>query len=114
MTIEAKTSSATDPRIAPVRSPSDTVLALIDQSRLRRECLKLALAQHNARWRVIDMASAQEALRLAEAGQRFDLVIDTSESSQRFSTDCEICCRPFEVAVECEPCKILSLDIQAE
>lgn len=47
-------------------------------------------------------------------GQRFDLVIDTSEASQQFSTDCEICCRPFEVAVECEPGEILSVDIRAD
>ena len=33
-------------------------------------------------------------------------------SSQRFTTDCEVCCRPFEVVVECEPGEILSLDVQ--
>ena len=66
---------ATDPRLTAQRSPVETVVALIDQSRLRRECLKLAMAQHNARWRVVDMASAQEVLRLAEAGQHFDLVL---------------------------------------
>jgi DNA-binding NarL/FixJ family response regulator len=87
MSTDAKTSAATDPRIAPVRSASDTVLALIDQSRLRRECLKLALAQHNARWRVIDMASAQEALRLAEAGQRFDLVLIGAATSEHIDLD---------------------------
>ncbi|PYI87030.1 MAG: CPXCG motif-containing cysteine-rich protein [Verrucomicrobia bacterium] len=47
-------------------------------------------------------------------GQRFELVVDTSEPSQQFATDCEICCRPFEVAVQCEPGEILSLDIQTE
>ena len=44
-------------------------------------------------------------------GQSFDLVIDTSLGAQRFTTDCEICCRPFEVAAECEPGEILSLDV---
>jgi Cysteine-rich CPXCG len=47
-------------------------------------------------------------------GQRFDLEIDTSEPSQRFTTDCEVCCRPFEVAVECEPGEILSLEVHGE
>ena len=47
-------------------------------------------------------------------GQRFDLVVDTTEPSQQFTTDCEICCRPFEVAIECEPGEILSLDIRGE
>jgi len=44
-------------------------------------------------------------------GQKFDLVIDTSEGFQRFDTDCEICCRPLEVVVECEPGLIISLDV---
>jgi hypothetical protein len=26
-----------------------------------------------------------------------ELLIDTSIAQQRFTTDCEICCRPFEV-----------------
>lgn len=29
------------------------------------------------------------------------MVIDTALPSQRFTTDCEVCCRPFEVIVEC-------------
>ncbi|MBE0544407.1 MAG: CPXCG motif-containing cysteine-rich protein [Verrucomicrobia bacterium] len=47
-------------------------------------------------------------------GQKFDIVIDTSTGFQRFTTDCEVCCRPFEVVAECEPGEILSLDAQAE
>ena len=43
-------------------------------------------------------------------GQSFDILVDTSVPSQRFGTDCEICCRPFEVSVECEPGEILSLE----
>ena len=46
-------------------------------------------------------------------GQRFEVVIDTSVSFQRFSTDCEVCCRPVEVIAECEPGEILSLDVVA-
>jgi hypothetical protein len=44
-------------------------------------------------------------------GQTFDLTIDTGQPSQRFTTDCEVCCRPFEVVVECEPGEILSLEV---
>ena len=44
-------------------------------------------------------------------GQSFDLVLDTTLASQRFVTDCEICCRPFEVVAECEDGEILSLDV---
>lgn len=46
-------------------------------------------------------------------GQPFELAIDTSVESQEFTTDCEICCRPFNVVAECEPGEILSLDVQA-
>jgi transcription elongation factor Elf1 len=44
-------------------------------------------------------------------GQASEVAIDTSVPSQRFTTDCEVCCRPFEVTVMCEPGEILSLDV---
>jgi hypothetical protein len=47
-------------------------------------------------------------------GQSFELVIDTSAGYQRFDTDCEICCRPLEVVVECEPGTIISVDVVGE
>jgi DNA-binding NarL/FixJ family response regulator len=84
---DTRTTSAAEPRIAAHRAPAETVLALIDQSRLRRECLKLAMAQHNARWRVVDMASAAEVVRLADAGQRFDLVLVGAATSEHIDLD---------------------------
>jgi hypothetical protein len=45
-------------------------------------------------------------------GQECSLEIDTSIPSQRFTTDCEVCCRPFEVVAECEAGEILSLDVR--
>lgn len=45
-------------------------------------------------------------------GQAFELAVDTSVTSQRFTTDCEVCCRPFEVVAECEDGEILSLDVR--
>ena len=51
------------------------------------------------------------AIQCPYCGQKFDLVLDTSIASQRFTTDCEVCCRPFEVFAECEPGEILSLDV---
>jgi hypothetical protein len=45
-------------------------------------------------------------------GQSFEIGIDPSIASQRFTTDCEVCCRPFEVRAECEAGEILSLDVQ--
>jgi len=52
-----------------------------------------------------------EKIQCPFCGQAFDLVVDTSVAAQRFTTDCEVCCRPFEVVAECEPGEILSLDV---
>jgi hypothetical protein len=53
-----------------------------------------------------------EAIQCPFCGQTFDLAIDTSVASQRFVTDCEVCCRPFTVAVECEPGEVLSISVE--
>ena len=45
-------------------------------------------------------------------GQAIEVVVDTSESSPTFTTDCEVCCRPIEVRAECRPGRILNLDTQ--
>jgi hypothetical protein len=52
-----------------------------------------------------------ENIRCPFCGQAFEVVVDTSVPQQHFTTDCEICCRPFEVVAECEPGEILSLDV---
>lgn len=54
-----------------------------------------------------------EMIQCPFCGQGFDLTVDTSSGTQRFVTDCEICCRPFEVTAECEPGEVLSLEVQA-
>ena len=55
-----------------------------------------------------------ETVACPYCGQKFDLVIDTSVQTQRFTTDCEVCCRPFQVVAECEPGEVLSLEIQSD
>jgi hypothetical protein len=52
-----------------------------------------------------------EPVQCPFCGQQFELAVDASVPSQRFVTDCEICCRPFEVIAECEGGEILSLDV---
>jgi hypothetical protein len=54
-----------------------------------------------------------EAIECPFCGQSFDLMIDTSLAHQRFITDCEVCCRPFEVFAECEPGEVLSIETRA-
>lgn len=55
-----------------------------------------------------------ETIQCPFCGQRFELVIDTSQATQRFTTDCEVCCRPFEVVAECEPGEVLSVEVVEE
>jgi hypothetical protein len=52
-----------------------------------------------------------ESISCPFCGQASEVAIDTSVPSQRFTTDCEVCCHPFEVTVTCEPGEILSLDV---
>lgn len=54
-----------------------------------------------------------ENIQCPFCGQRFEIVVDTSMGTNRFTTDCEVCCRPMEVVAECQPGEILSLDVQA-
>jgi hypothetical protein len=51
-----------------------------------------------------------EPIQCPFCGQMFELAIDTTVASQRFTTDCEVCCRPFEVFAECEPGQVLSVE----
>lgn len=54
-----------------------------------------------------------ESITCPFCGQSFEVVVDTSIAFQRFTTDCEVCCRPLEVMAECALGEILSLDVQA-
>lgn len=53
-----------------------------------------------------------ESIQCPYCGHTFELAIDTSIQQQRFTTDCELCCRPFEVFAECEPGTVLSLAVE--
>ena len=46
-------------------------------------------------------------------GQSCEVPVDTSLARQRFTTDCEVCCRPFEITAECESGEIVSLEISS-
>ncbi len=54
---------------------------------------------------------ASEIIQCPDCGQSFELVVDTSAAKQRFTADCEVCCRPFEVLVESEPGKVVSVEV---
>jgi DNA-binding NarL/FixJ family response regulator len=50
-------------------------LAIVDQSRLRCDCLKLALGHQPRRWRVTDLATPSELARLVQDGEEFDVIL---------------------------------------
>jgi two-component system, NarL family, nitrate/nitrite response regulator NarL len=50
-------------------------LAVVDQSPLRRECLKLALLQQSRRWHVTDVATAIELAQLIRRGEQFEVIL---------------------------------------
>jgi DNA-binding NarL/FixJ family response regulator len=50
-------------------------LAIVDQSRLRSDCLKLALGMQPRRWRVVDVAAVSELIRQVLHGEEFDVIL---------------------------------------
>src|SRR5260370_33796335 len=50
-------------------------LAIVDQSRLRSDCLKLALGMQPRRWRVADAATVSELVQRGLQGEEFDVIL---------------------------------------
>lgn len=50
-------------------------LAIVDQSRLRRDCFKLALGQQPRRWHITDVPTAAELVRLLRHGEGFAVIL---------------------------------------
>jgi DNA-binding NarL/FixJ family response regulator len=50
-------------------------LAIVDQSRLRSDCLKLALGMQPRRWRVADVATVSELMQRVRQGEEFDVIL---------------------------------------
>src|SRR5690349_15123323 len=59
----------------------------------------------------VEPMQVSESIQCPFCGQAFEVLVDTSVASQRFTTDCEICCRPIEITVECEPGEVLTLSV---
>ena len=58
-----------------IAEPARRHLAIVDPSRLRRECLKLALGQQPRRWRVTDMPAIADLVRLVREGEGFAVIL---------------------------------------
>ncbi len=52
-----------------------------------------------------------ESVQCPVCGASMELGIDTTVPEQVFTTDCEVCCRPFTVHAQAEPGEVLSLDV---
>ena len=50
-------------------------LAIVDQSRLRSDCLKLALSIQPRRWRVADVTTVSELIQRVLNGEEFDVIL---------------------------------------
>ena len=50
-------------------------LAIVDQSRLRSDCLKLALSMQPRRWRVADVTTVSELIQQVLQGEEFDVIL---------------------------------------
>jgi len=74
---EADAAAAELPQRAAARiiTPIRRHLAIVDPSRLRRECLKLALAQQPRRWRITDTQAAADLARLIHGGEGFEVIL---------------------------------------
>ena len=55
-----------------------------------------------------------ENIQCPFCGQTFELAVDTTQASQRFTVDCEICCRPMEISLHCEAGEIVDLEVRGE
>jgi DNA-binding NarL/FixJ family response regulator len=61
--------------VAAYARPARRQLAIVDNSQLRCDCLKLALAQAPRRWQASDFAEVSELMRLIRHGEEFDVVL---------------------------------------
>jgi DNA-binding NarL/FixJ family response regulator len=83
-------------------------LAIVDQSPLRRECLKLALTCQPRRWRVTDVADAAELAQRIRRGEGFDVILMGASTCEHIDlSDLAVLCAaapeaPILVTAECD------------
>lgn len=61
--------------VAGYSGPVRRHLAIVDRSRLRCDCLKLALDHQPRRWRVTDVATACELVSMLRRGEEYDVIL---------------------------------------
>jgi DNA-binding NarL/FixJ family response regulator len=83
-------------------------LAIVDQSRLRSDCLKLALGMQPRRWHVVDVAAVSELIQRVLHGEEFDVILLGGSTCSRIELG-DICSlaasvpqKPILVAADCD------------
>lgn len=79
----------------------------MSDNRLCRGFVKCLMRAHSCS---VEMS---ESIACPYCGAGFEIVIDTSAGDHFLVTDCEVCCRPFNLRVQCEPGEILSLSVES-
>jgi two-component system, NarL family, nitrate/nitrite response regulator NarL len=83
-------------------------LAIVDQSPLRRECLKLALTCQPRRWRVTDVGEAADLAQRIRRGEGFDVILLGASTCAHIDlTDLALLCTaapevPILVTADCD------------
>jgi hypothetical protein len=55
-----------------------------------------------------------ENIQCPFCGQTFALEVDATQTRQQLIVDCEVCCRPLEIAIHCEGGEIVDCDVRGE
>lgn len=48
-----------------------------------------------------------------QCGEAFAIQVDTEEGDYSTIEDCAVCCRPMNIAVRCQPGRVLAVEIDA-
>jgi two-component system, NarL family, nitrate/nitrite response regulator NarL len=95
-------------RVSRAAGPGCRRLAIVDPSRLRRDCLRLALELPPRRWRVSDVAAAGDLARLVGDGDRFAVILLGATTCSKLSlTELDLLsavapATPILVAADCD------------
>ncbi|MCB1125549.1 MAG: CPXCG motif-containing cysteine-rich protein [Verrucomicrobiae bacterium] len=53
-----------------------------------------------------------ESIRCPFCGHGTEISIDTTAPTDDLTIDCEQCCRPFEVEIECAPGRVVRVSVE--
>ena len=54
------------------------------------------------------------AIQCPYCGEAIDILVDVSIEDQQYIEDCQVCCKPIEIAVIAEDNEIVSMSVHAD